>query len=70
MPDLYQQAVVLVIRTQECGLAHIATSLGCFYIDAARMLCRMEQEGIVSAIRAPGCTRLVLKKEHSNDYNS
>lgn len=61
MTDLYQQAVVLVIRTQECGLAHIATSLGCFYIDAARMLCRMEQEGIVSAIRAPGCTRLVLK---------
>lgn len=69
MTDLYQQAVVLVIRTQECGLAHIATSLGCFYIDAARMLCRVEQEGIVSAIK-PGCTRLVLKKENSNDYNS
>ncbi|SUX30181.1 DNA translocase FtsK [Chromobacterium vaccinii] len=48
MTDLYQQAVELVIRTQRCGIHHVATSLGCFFYDAATMLCRMEHEGIVS----------------------
>lgn len=62
MTDLYQQAVELVIRTQRCGIHHVATSLGCFFIDASRMLCRMESEGIVSAIQPDG-NRQVLKKE-------
>lgn len=62
MTDQYQQAVELVIRTQRCGIHHIATSLGCFFYDAAKMLCRMEREGIVSAIQLDG-NRQVLKKD-------
>lgn len=60
MTDIYQQAVELVVRTQRCGIHHIATSLGCFFYDAAKMLCRMEREGIVSAMQLDGC-RKVLK---------
>ncbi|RFB28234.1 cell division protein FtsK [Brevibacillus sp. VP] len=49
---MYQKAVEIVKETKQCSASMLQRKLvGCGYINAARLIDRMEQEGLVSPYR-------------------
>jgi S-DNA-T family DNA segregation ATPase FtsK/SpoIIIE len=52
MDELYRQAVELVVATQQASISMIQRRLRVGYNRAARMIERMEEEGIVSPMES------------------
>lgn len=58
--DKYEKAIALVRASRRCSVSWIQRQLAIGYNVAARIVERMEREGIVSAPRGPGKDREVL----------
>jgi S-DNA-T family DNA segregation ATPase FtsK/SpoIIIE len=58
--EKYEKAVAMVLSSRRCSVSWIQRQLAIGYNVAARIVERMEREGIVSAPRGPGKDREVL----------
>ena len=59
-PEKYEKAVQLVISHRKCSVSFVQRYLGIGYNVAARIVDKMEREGIVGAPKGPGKEREVL----------
>jgi len=58
--EKYERAVNLVITSRKCSVSYVQRYLGIGYNVAARIVDKMEREGIVGAPKGPGKEREVL----------
>ncbi|MEZ4406133.1 MAG: DNA translocase FtsK 4TM domain-containing protein [Polyangiales bacterium] len=58
--DKYERAVALVLGSRKCSTSYVQRYLGIGYNVAARIVDKMEREGIVGAPKGPGKEREVL----------
>ncbi|MEZ4390446.1 MAG: DNA translocase FtsK, partial [Polyangiales bacterium] len=58
--DKYEKAVQLVITSRKCSTSYVQRYLGIGYNVAARIVDKMEREGVVGAPKGPGKEREVL----------
>ncbi len=58
--DKYEKAVALVLSQRKCSVSFVQRYLGIGYNVAARIVDKMEREGIVGAPKGPGKDREVL----------
>lgn len=59
-PEKYEKAVQLVLSHRKCSVSFVQRYLGIGYNVAARIVDKMEREGIVGAPKGPGKEREVL----------
>jgi S-DNA-T family DNA segregation ATPase FtsK/SpoIIIE len=59
--EKYEKAVALVLSSRRCSVSWIQRQLAIGYNVAARMVERMEREGLVSSPRGPGKDREILR---------
>ena len=58
--DKYEKAVALVLSSRRCSVSWVQRQLAVGYNVAARMVEKMERDGIVGAPKGPGKDREVL----------
>jgi S-DNA-T family DNA segregation ATPase FtsK/SpoIIIE len=59
-PEKYEKAVQLVLSHRKCSVSFVQRYLGIGYNVAARIVDKMEREGVVGAPKGPGKEREVL----------
>ena len=62
-PDLYNATVALVARDRKATTSHIQRNLSIGYNCAARLIDRMEQEGLIGPVKAGGKREIFLPSD-------